>query len=125
MPLPVLLALTLGPAVAIGMTLWIVADLVPACTITEHARASAPDGRFDLVTYSRNCGERTEPNSQAALLPKGDPIPADAVAFAQVNGDVDLAPAWTRDGEIEITLPEGDNVVRRDPSVAGVDVVYR
>ena len=62
MPLPVLLALTGGPALMIGVTLWFVNDLVPACTVTETARLTSPDAQFDLVTFSRDCGD-TPPNS--------------------------------------------------------------
>ena len=49
MPLPVLLALTAGPALIIGMTLWFVNSLVPECTVTEQERLTAPSGEFDLV----------------------------------------------------------------------------
>ena len=35
MPVAVLIALTAGPALAIGMTLWVVNDMVPACVVTE------------------------------------------------------------------------------------------
>ena len=81
MPVPILLALTLGPALMIGSTLWVVNDLVPACTITEAQRLTAPDDQFDLVTFSRS--------------------------------------------SIGITLPPDAEILRQDPSVAGIAISYR
>lgn len=124
MPVAVLLALTVGPALAIGMTLWVVSDMLPPCTITEAQRLTAPDGEFDLVAFSRACGD-TPPNMQAVLVPPGELVPFDAASFVSVAADVDLAPRWTTQGTIEITLPETGEVLRSDPAVAGIDVTYR
>ena len=124
MPLPVLLALTGGPALMIGMTLWFVNDLVPACTVTETARLASPDAQFDLVTFSRDCGN-TPPNIQVALVPPGEDVPFDAASFVSVAASVDLAPRWDAYGNIEITLPSGADILRRDDSVAGISVIYR
>ncbi len=124
MPIGVLLALTIGPAIAIGMTLWFVNDLVPECTVTEHSRETAPDAQFDLVTFSRACGA-TPPNRQAALVPPGDEILFDAASFVSIAADADLAPRWDAFGNIEITLPEGAEILRQDEAVAGVTVTYR
>lgn len=124
MPLPVLLALTIGPALAIGATLWVVNDLVPACTVAEQARVSGPHHEFDLVVFSRDCGDRTGPNTQAALIPFGDPLPDDAAAFLQIAAKADVHPGWSADGEIEITLPPDTEIARRDETVAGIDVIY-
>jgi hypothetical protein len=124
MPVPVVLILTLAPAALIGATLWIAGGLVPACTIDEAARLTAPDGRFDLVTFSRDCGD-TPPNTQAALIPAGDALPLDAASFFAAESAADLAPAWSDAGAIELSLPEGGTVLRQDTSVAGIAVTYR
>lgn len=124
MPVAVLLALTIGPAIGIGMTLWVVNDMVPACTVTENSRETAPDGDFDLVTFSRACGD-TPPNMQAALVPPGEEIPFDAASFVSIAADADLAPRWDASGNIEITLPRNVDVLRQDPAVAGIVVNYR
>jgi hypothetical protein len=124
MPVPVLLALTVGPALLIGATLWVVSDLVPACTVTETARLTSPDGQFDLVTFSRDCGD-TPPNMQAALVPPAEDVVFDAASFVSVAAAADLAPRWDADGNVEITLPAGADVLRQDDSVAGISVRYR
>lgn len=124
MPVPVLMILTLAPAMLIGATLWVVNDLVPACTVTETTRLTAPDAQFDLVTFSRDCGDGA-PNIQAALVPPGEEIPFDAASFVSVAADADLAPRWDAYGNIEITLPAGADVLRQDETVAGVGVIYR
>jgi hypothetical protein len=124
LPVPMLLALTVGPALMIGATLWVVNDLVPACTVTETARLTAPDAQFDLVTFSRDCGDGT-PNMQATLVPPAEEVPFDAASFVSVAADADLAPRWDAYGNIEITLPAGADVLRQDEAVAGISVIYR
>jgi hypothetical protein len=124
MPVPVLLAFTLLPAALIGATLWIVSDLVPACTIDEHERLTSPDQQFDLVVFSRDCGN-SEPNMQAALVPPGEEVPFDAASFFSVGADADLAAQWMAADSIEITRPTGATVFRDDARVAGVTVTYK
>lgn len=125
MPPAILLALTIGPALAIGMTLWFVNDLLPECEVTEHERLPAPDGQFDLITFSRNCGATTTANMQAALVPPGEDIPFDAASFVSVGSDTDLEPVWGEGGTLGITLPVGAEIYRQDETVAGITVVYR
>lgn len=124
MPLPVLLALTAGPALIIGMTLWFVNSLVPECTVTEQERLTAPSGEFDLVTFSRACGD-TEPNIQAALVPSGEEVPFDAASFVSIGAEADLDPRWDAYGNIELTVPADVTIYRRDDAVAGIAVIYR
>ena len=124
-PLAALILMTTLPAAMIGATLWVVSGLVPACTIAEGTRATAPDGRFDLVTFSRACGEDTPANVQAVLVPPGEPVPDDAASFFSMAGAADLGTRWDAYGNIELTLPEGAEPLRQDESVAGVTVVYR
>jgi hypothetical protein len=109
---------------AIGGTLWVVGDLVPACEIKEQQRLTSPDNQFDLVTFSRVCGE-TEPNTQAALVPPGEEVPFDAASFYSVGADADLAPRWLAADSIEIASPAGAEIFRNDASVAGVAVTYK
>lgn len=124
MPVPVLLILTVGPALFIGATLWMVNGLVPACSVEEQQRLPAPDAQFDLVTFTRDCGD-TAANIQAALVPPGEEVPFDAASFVSVAAAADLAPRWDAYGNIEITLPEGAEVLRQDDAVAGISVIYR
>lgn len=125
MPLAVLLALTLGPAIAIGMTLWFVTDLLPRCVVEEQRRLPAPDGAFDLVVFSRDCGATTTANTQAALVPPGEKVPFDAASFVSIAAAADLAPRWDEEGRIEIVLPPDVEIYRQDDGVAGVAVRYR
>ena len=124
MPVAVLIALTAGPALAIGITLWVVNDMVPACVVTEAQRLTAPDGECDLVTFSRACSE-TPPNIQAVLVPPGEEVPFDAASFVSVAETTELTPRWIDEGQIEIALPQTGQVLRQDETVAGIEVVYR
>ena len=95
-----------------------------ARSVTETARLASPDNQFDLVTFSRHCGD-TPPNVQAALVPPAEEIPFDAASFVSVAAAADLAPRWDAYGNIEITLPEGAEILRQDDAVAGISVIYR
>lgn len=123
MPLAVLAALTIGPAIAIGATLWFVTDLIPECSVEERQRLTGPDGEFDLVVFSRQCGD-TAPNSQAALVPKGEDVPYDAASFVSVAAASDLVPHWTAGGGIGIAVPPDAQIFRQDDNVVGIAVTY-
>lgn len=125
-PFALFLLLTAGPTLIIGAGLWYLSSLVPECEIAIADRLTAPSGEFDLVTFSRNCGATTGPNTQAALIPAGDDLPFDATSFASVAvADADLAARWDGFGNIELTLPQGAEIYRSDDNVAGISVIYR
>nr|WP_314258306.1 hypothetical protein [uncultured Devosia sp.] len=124
--LPLFTLLTAGPALIVGAGLWYLSSLAPECEVTIDQRLTAPNGDFDLVTFSRNCGSATGPNSQAALIPIGEDLPFDAASFASVAvADVDFAPRWDGFGNIELTLPADAEIYRQDDNVAGIAVIYR
>ena len=120
-----LIIFTTLPALLIGGLLWTLGSFLPACSIAESVRLTAPDQRFDLVVFSRSCGTETGANTQAALLPVGDTIPEDAASFLSLGADADLAPRWDGSETIALTIPPGAEIYRQDASVAGVTVVYR
>ena len=123
-PLRIFILLTALPAIVIGATLWIVSDLVPVCTIEEHERLTSPGQQFDLVVFSRDCGNH-EANTQAALVPPGDEVPFDAASFFSIAADADLSARWLAADSIEITRPADPAALRDDTSVAGVTVTYK
>lgn len=123
-PTPVLLILVLAPVALIGATLWVVNGFVPACSISERQRLLAPDGKTDLVTFTRQC-DNTLSDSQAILVPSGSPVAIEASGFAAVGGDVDLLARWNIDGSIELTLPENAEVLLQQETIDGRTVVYR
>lgn len=123
MPVAVLLALTLGPAIAIAATLWFVTDLIPQCVITENQRLTSPDGQYDLVIFSRDCGN-TEANSQAALVPAGQEVPFDAASFASIGTNEPMRARWDAYDNIELHIPVDSEIYRLDENVAGINTVY-
>jgi hypothetical protein len=124
MPVPVLLALTLGPAIAIGATLWIVTDLIPECSIAEQSRLASPDGTFDLVLFSRSCGD-TPPNAQAAIVPHGEALPYDAASFFSAMTEAPVEAQWVSSDAVEVAPADGATILRSDDIVAGIAVTYR
>jgi hypothetical protein len=117
------LLLTL-PALLVGAALWILGSLVPGCSVDEQARLGSPDGRFDLVIFSRSCGPSTAPNTQAALLPLGDDVPDDAASFLIIGEKVTLSARWNTPASLQIALPLPTDIRRQDASVAGIAVTY-
>ena len=124
LPLPVLLALTTLPAIMIGATLWILADAFPGCEIVERQRLTSPDQQFDLIVFSRTCGEDTEDNRQAALIPEGESLAEDATSFFAAATTADLTGQWIDKDNLTLTVPPGTDIRRQDKSVAGVTVTY-
>lgn len=124
LPMRTLLLFTTVPALIVGAALWFTADLVPQCTIVERDRQTSPDNQFDVVIFSRDCGNTTA-NIQAALVPTGEDMPYDATSFLSLGADADLAPRWDAGGNLELTVPEGVEIYRQDDAVAGVTVIYR
>lgn len=123
-PLRLFALFTTVPAVLVGAGLWYLSSLAPGCSTVISDRLPAPDAQFDLVVFSRSCGETT-PNTQAALIPAGEDLPDDAASFASIGVAADLAPRWDGFGNIELTLPEGARIYRQDDTVAGIAVIYR
>ena len=113
------------PAITVGGALWYFAGTLPGCKAEFAERLRSPDGRFDLIVFSRTCGASTGTNTQAALIPAGEGLPDDAASFFSVGTEAELAPRWDGFGNIELTLPEQGQIYRRDDAVAGVAVIYR
>jgi len=122
---PVLLALTAGPALILGAALWFLADLVPQCTTQVRSSAVSPDSATTLVTFSLDCGSGPE-NIQAAIHTSAEPFSPDtAQTFFSAEGTQDIAARWHADGAIEIRLPESASINRQADEVAGIAVTYR
>lgn len=124
-PFRLFVLFTTVPAALVGGGLWYLSTMAPTCSTTISDRLTAPDAQFDLVVFSRSCGDTTGPNTQAALIPAGDELPEDATSFASVGAAVDLEPRWDGYGNIELMLPQGAKIYRQDDAVAGISVIYR
>ena len=122
-PFRLFVLLTAVPALLIGIGLWYLSSLLLDCAITERARLTSPDGRFDLVTFSSDCGPAI--TTQLALVPTGHVMNEDDVGFASVVTIGGVAAHWTATGSIEAQLPQDAEVYRQDQTVAGIVVLYR
>jgi hypothetical protein len=124
MPPPVVALLIGAPVLLVIATAWMANALVPACTIAEHRRLTSPDGATDLVTYSARCASDT-PNTRATLVVAGQPVAPENPGFAAVAAETDLAPQWTGDRAVSLTLPDNVAVFAHADSVAEVAITYR
>jgi hypothetical protein len=120
-----LVLFTTLPAAIVGALLWVLTGFLPGCEVVEHQRLPSPDGRFDLVVFSRSCGTPESPNTQAALIPLGVAVPEDAASFVSIGAAAQLQPQWAAPGAIAMTLPGTAEIYRSDATVAGITVTYR
>lgn len=124
--LPALIALTMGPALVVGIGLWVLAELVPECQPDVRASLISPDGAVALVVFGLDCGATTGSNTQAAVHTSDEPFSQEtAEVFFAADGVHDLAPRWTAARAIEITEPAGVTVHRRLETISGIPVAYR
>lgn len=125
--LPALVALTMGPALAVGLGLWVLAELVPECRTDVRESLTSPDGATTLVVLGLDCGAATgSNNTQAAVHMSDEPFSQEtAEVFFSADGVHALAPRWTAAGAIEITEPAGATIHRRLETVSGIPVGYR
>ena len=123
--LPLLVALTTGPALVVGAGLWLLADLVPQCVPEVRESVTSPDGTATLAVFGLACGTATaDSNTQAAVHPAAEPFSTDnAEVFFAADGTHQLSPRW-REGGIVIDAPEGAAITRRLDRVGSFPVAY-
>jgi hypothetical protein len=124
--LPALIALTTGPALVVGIGLWVLTELVPDCRPDIRESLISPDGAVTLVVFGLDCGAATgSNNTQAAVHMSDEPFSQETgEVFFAADGVHDLNPRWTATGAIEITEPAGVTVDRRLEIVSGIAVAY-
>lgn len=124
--LPALIALTMGPALVVGIGLWVSAELVPECRPDIRESLTSPDGAVTLVVFGLECGATTgSSNTQAAVHMSDEPFSRETgEVFFAADGVHDLNPRWTSARAIEITEPAGVTVHRRLEIVSGISVAY-
>ncbi|GLQ52870.1 hypothetical protein [Devosia nitrariae] len=124
--LPALIALTTGPALVVGVGLWVLTELVPECRPDVRENLTSPDGAVTLVVFGLDCGATIGSNTQAAVHMSDELFSQEtAQVFFAADGAHDLAPRWTAAGEIEITEPAGATVHRRLETIDEIPVTYR
>jgi hypothetical protein len=122
--LPLLVALTIGPALIVGAGLWLLADFVPQCTPDLREDVTSPDGAATLAVFGLDCGAQTGTNTQAAIHPAAEPFsPDNAEVFFAADGTHELSPRW-REGTIMIDAPEGATITRQLDRVGSFPVAY-
>jgi hypothetical protein len=124
--LPVLIALTVAPALVIGAGLWFLADMVPQCTPDMRQSIASPDGTRTLVVFGLDCGTTTGFNTQAAIHPSSETFNAEtAETFYSAQGRFDPQVRWTGPAAIEITTPPETEIYRQEKTIGPVTVAYR
>jgi hypothetical protein len=93
-------------------------------TIIRHV-IPAPNATASAVVFERDCGATTNFSTQISIVPTGAVFSAEKhPAFFVVGGRHDLVPRWNGGTEIEIAVPQGEKVYRKESHVNGIEVTY-
>jgi hypothetical protein len=118
----------LSTAIAGGaLSVWYVASHFWECETDVRRTISSPNGKKSLVVFGRDCGATTGFNTQLSIAPAGLPFsPENNPAFFVTSGLHDVTARWLGDSTVEIALISGgDKIVRSEPNVGDVKVVYK
>jgi len=93
------------------------------CANTMTQRASSPDGRYDAVVFTRDCGATTDYSTQVTLLSRGAHLPDRAgIVFISVH-PTGAQVEWVSADTLMVRYGSA-NPSLREPSVHGVSIVY-
>ena len=118
-----LVAIAIIPAALVGGVLWWLTGLVPECSNSPVSQLESPDKTRSLVVFTRDCGHAGL-NTQAAILPAGGTLDADASGFLALEGRHAPSVRWDAYGNLEVTIPEGAAVVQQQPRAGGISIIY-
>ena len=114
-----------GVSIAIAYVAYkeIVANL---CGVTVYRVTPAPRAKLKLVTFDIDCGATTRFGTHVSMVPLDAKFSHEKYPpfFSSYGQHYDAA-NWTNDGRIEVTVPLGEEIFRRKPSVNGIAVIYK
>lgn len=113
-------------AALIGTNGWWAYRAFTACNVFPYHDTASADGRHTVLLLYNNCGATTPFSTRAVMQsPQQRFQPRDYKPFLIVHGLHDLKVRWLDDARVEILLPRGEEVYRRDEKVDGVTMLYR
>jgi hypothetical protein len=118
-----LVALTVIPVALVGGVLWWLTGLVPECSNALVSRLDSPDARISMVVFTRDCGAEGL-STQAVIMPAAGTLEGDATGFLALEGQHIPDARWDAYGNLEVTIPEGAQIVHRHDEAAGITVIY-
>lgn len=81
---------------------------------------------MSAVVFAMECGATVPFNTQVSLAPAVGPFsPRKYAAFLILSSKHDLVIRWVGEKRLEVTVPQGAQVFRNEPSVEGITVEYR
>jgi hypothetical protein len=119
-----LLVVIIVPALAFVAALYWLASFDICDTVIER-QIPAPDNRYKLVIFKRDCGATVDFNTQVSLMPRDRSFSFDKYpAFFSIAGQHELNVRWLSSNRIRLVIPSGDRVYRQERSVGFVSIVY-
>ena len=85
---------------------------------------ASPSGKIKAVTFHRNCGPTTEPNTQVSVLPEYASLPNIPGNALILDGDASLQVRWVSDTSLAISGLGSVRASRQQDSVTGVAIAY-
>lgn len=100
--------------------------LPDACDVAGHRIVPAPNAQTALVTFEVTCDATTPFSTQVSLVPRDASFSREKFPpFFSIRGQHNLVVGWTKEGEIEIVVPTGEQVYRQEPKVSGIAITYK
>jgi len=97
----------------------------PDCAVDVRSRTPSPTGNKSLVIFGVDCGATTGFNTQASIAPSDQAFSRESYpAFLSIDGTHDIAVKWTGDRAVELRIPLGERIYRREEQSGEVSVSY-
>lgn len=121
-----LIAIPIGTiAAAIAWEIVVEYALEPRCGDEVLSEQKSPDGILVLSVYKSNCGATTDYAMTLSIRRASDDFdPSANNAVLVIDGDVPMTASWIDVDNIEVVIPKGAEIYRRDQDWNGVTISY-
>jgi hypothetical protein len=118
--------LVLSILIAVGVFAYRSISSFDICDTRVERRITSPDGKWVAVVFHRDCGATVDFNTHVSLVPAGKVFSFHGYPPAYSGGgDAALTVSWLAANRLQIGLPLGEKVYRRDRAADGIAIVYR
>jgi hypothetical protein len=95
------------------------------CEVAVRKSIPSPDESKAIIIFDMECGATVGFNTQASIAPaQGLFSPSKNPPFFAISGADNVVATWLEDHTIQVVIPDGAKVFKREHSVGDVEVKY-
>jgi hypothetical protein len=95
------------------------------CDVAIRKSIPSPNGSKAIIIFGMECGATVGFNTQASIAPAGGSFaPSDNPPFFAISGKDDVAVVWLENYIVQVVIPNGAKVFKKEQRVGDVDVKY-